>query len=672
MLSLPELILKVKADIKGAKKPLEDLDKEANKTSKSITSKFKNLGASVGKFMAKAAAAGAAALGAAMIKIGKDALDAYANFEQLEGGVQKIFGEDTAKIVEQNAKNAFKTAGMSANEYMETVTSFSASLLQSLDGDTKAAAESADMAIQDMSDNANTFGTSMESIQNAYQGFAKQNYSMLDNLKLGYGGTKSEMERLLADAEKLSGQKYDISNLNDVYEAIHVVQQEMNITGTTAREAAKTLEGSANAMKASWQNLLVAMGTGDDSEIQAAMENFTNSVTTYLENLIPRVGIIIKSMFSVLGEYVSSIDWGAKINEIFTKIGTFLSEGLPNLFHNIVTMITTWLEGESTDGGGLMEGVKNLFKGLLAGIIKMLPDILLLAADLIVLAGELLASLLEGILTALADFFAKIWEAVAPYLEELWTSIKEGVIGFFTGIWDWIVDKVTSAWDFIKGIFETVVKTVKNIFAKIKQYVIDPIVAAKDKVVTVFNNIKDKITEKITSIKDKVTSVFKTIKDKIIGPIETAKDKVKGIIDKIKGFFDFKVKLPKIPLPHFGVSPSGWKISDLLKGSIPKLSINWYKEGGFFNGGPTVLTGLGEAGPEYALPLNRQSLAPLANMLNELMRQDRRSSSDSDQVIVVNTTLEVDGRQIAKTTAPYMKKAIDRIDVADARQLGLV
>lgn len=672
MLSLPELILKVKADIKGAKKPLEDLDKDANKTSKSITSKFKNLGASVGKFMAKAAAAGAAALGAAMIKIGKDALDAYAQFEQLQGGVEKIFGEDTAKTVEANAKKAFATAGISANQYMEQVTSFSASLLQSLDGDTEKAAASADMAINDMADNASVFGTSIENIQNAYQGFAKQNYTMLDNLKLGYGGTKTEMERLLADAEKISGVHYDISNLNDVYQAIHVIQGELKITDNAANEAAKTLEGSANAMKASWQNLLIAMGTGDDSEIQTAMENFTNSVTTYLENLIPRVGIIIKSMFSVLGEYVSSIDWGAKINEIFTKIGTFLSEGLPNLFHNAVTMITTWLEGESTAGGGLMEGVKNLFKGLLDGIIKMLPDILLLAADLLVLAAELLSALLEGILTSLADFFAKIWEAVYPYLEELWTTIKDGVVGFFTGIWTWIVDTVKSIWNGVKSVITKAYEGVKNIFGKVKDTITTAITTAKDKVKSVFESIKSTVSDKVSAVYSKVKDIFQRVKDAITGPIEKARDKVKGIIEKIKGFFDFKVKLPKIPLPHFSVSPSGWKISDLLEGSIPKLSINWNKDGGFFNGGPTVLQGLGEAGPEYALPLNRQSLAPLASMLNELMRQDRRSSSDSDQVIVVNTTLEVDGRAITKATAPFMKKAIDRIDVADARQLGLV
>ena len=673
MLSLPELILKVKVDDAGAKASLKGLEKSANATSSGITSKFKSLGLSIGKFMAKAAAAGAAALGAAMIKIGKDALQAYSDFEQLQGGVEKIFGEDTAKTVEENAKRAFQTAGMSANEYMETVTGFSATLLKDLGGDTEKAAQYADMAIQDMSDNANTFGTDIKSIEAAYQGFAKGNATMLDNLKVGYGGTKTELLQLAKDMGVVdeSIKSFDDMSFPDAIDAIHKVQEELNITGTTAKEASKTLEGSANAMKASWQNLLTAMGTGDDSEIQRAMEDFSSSVETYLQNLIPRVKIIIESMFNVLGEYINSIDWGAKINEILTKAGSFLSEGLPELFHNIVAKVTEWLSTESADGGGIMEGLKNLFKGLIAGLIKMLPDLLLLAADILVYIGELYQTLLEAIIESIANLFAKIWEVVGPYLEDLWNSIKTGVIDFFTGIWDWVKDKITTAWNFVKNIFETVVKTVKTVFNNIKSAIVDRITTAKDKISSVFNSIKSTVTDKITAIKDKVTSVFNAIKDKITGPIEKARDKVKSIIEKIKGFFDFKVKLPSIPLPHFGVSPAGWKISDLLTGSIPKLTIDWYKEGGFFNGGPTVLTGLGEAGPEYALPLNRQSLAPLAQMLNELQRQDKKSTSD-DKVVVVYTTLEVDGRQIAKTTAPYMKKEITKISTADARQLGLI
>jgi hypothetical protein len=231
MLDLGTLRLGIKVDSDEAKSQLNEVGaavEEDGKKTDSLAMKAKSM---IKAFVAAYAIK-------ELVKLGKAALDAYAQFEQLEGGVKKIFGDDASEQVMKNAERAYQTAGISANKYMEQVTSFSASLIQSLDGDTAKAAQVADMAIQDMADNANTFGTSMESIQNAYQGFAKQNYTMLDNLKLGYGGTKEEMERLLEDAEKLSGVEYDISNLNDVYEAIHVVQQEMNINGTTAREAA--------------------------------------------------------------------------------------------------------------------------------------------------------------------------------------------------------------------------------------------------------------------------------------------------------------------------------------------------------------------------------------------------------------------------------------------------
>lgn len=209
-----------------------------------------------------AAAAATAALAAAAIKLGKEVISAYADYEQLVGGVETLFKDSSGKVMEY-ANDAYKTAGLSANEYMETVTGFSASLISSLGGDTEKAAEYANMAITDMSDNANKMGSDMASIQNAYSGFAKQNYTMLDNLKLGYGGTKEEMQRLLEDAEKLSGVKYDISSYSDIIDAIHVVQTEMGITGTTAKEAEATISGSIGMLKSSFQNLITGLGDAD-------------------------------------------------------------------------------------------------------------------------------------------------------------------------------------------------------------------------------------------------------------------------------------------------------------------------------------------------------------------------------------------------------------------------
>jgi len=267
-------------------KDVEEAEKRATKSGKSIEEELKNVGneaekseGKVGKLasgLVKGLAVAATAAGTALIAIAKSAISGYGDYEQLVGGVETLFGAGGQSIEEYaqsvgksvddvkdqysklmqaqddvitNANNAYKKAGMSANQYMETVTGFSASLLQSLDGDTVRAAKVADMAITDMSDNANKMGTDMERITDAYQGFAKQNYTMLDNLKLGYGGTKTEMERLLKDATAISGVKYDISSLNDVYEAIHVIQGELGITGTTAKEASTTIQGSVNAMK---------------------------------------------------------------------------------------------------------------------------------------------------------------------------------------------------------------------------------------------------------------------------------------------------------------------------------------------------------------------------------------------------------------------------------------
>ena len=207
----------------------------------------------LGDTVAKGIGVGLAAASAAVVKLGTDAIKSYADYEQLIGGVETLF-KTSADTVSQYADIAYKTAGLSANDYMETVTSFAASLLQSLGGDTEKAAAKADQAIIDMSDNANKMGTAMESIQYAYMGFAKQNYTMLDNLKLGYGGTKSEMERLLADATALSGIEYDLSSFADIVEAIHVIQDNLGITGTTAKEADSTIQGSIASMRSAWAN----------------------------------------------------------------------------------------------------------------------------------------------------------------------------------------------------------------------------------------------------------------------------------------------------------------------------------------------------------------------------------------------------------------------------------
>ena len=372
--------------IKGDDSPFQ---KVLGKIGSAVNTAVKASAAAVG-----AASAGVAALGTACI-------NAYADYEQLAGGVETLF-KDSADTIQTYADNAYKTAGLSANEYMETVTSFSASLLQSLDGDTEKAAAAADLAITDMADNANKMGTAMESIQNAYQGFAKQNYTMLDNLKLGYGGTKEEMQRLLADAEKLSGVKYDLSSYADIVEAIHVIQTEMGITGTTAKEASTTIQGSVASMKAAWANLMVGMAD-DTQDFDLLLSNFIESIGTVADNLLPRIGIVIEGM----GKLVAGL-----APEIASALPTLTNELLPNLVELGVQSISALVQGIQENGDSLAAGALSIVGTLAEGIAELLPMVADTAASLVV-------SLADGLTESLPDIIPIAIETISTLVENL-------------------------------------------------------------------------------------------------------------------------------------------------------------------------------------------------------------------------------------------------------------
>lgn len=339
--------------------------------------KFEKALSRIGK-VATVAIAGATT---AVVAIGKAAVTAYADYEQLVGGVETLF-KDSASTVMEYANNAYKTAGMSANTYMETVTSFSASLLQSVGNDTAEAARVADMAITDMSDNANKMGTDIERIQDAYQGFAKQNYTMLDNLKLGYGGTKTEMERLLADAEKLTGIKYDINNLKDVYEAIHVIQTEMGITGTTAAEASSTIQGSLAMTKASWENLLVGMAD-DTQDFDALIDNFVSSVSILGDNLLPRIEIVLEGVVKL----ISSL--GPKIAETLPGL---VASVLPGLLDGVVSIVTA-----------LVDAIPGLLNTVIQVLLDQGPSLIQAGIDLLFLLYDGLISALPTLISAATE-----------------------------------------------------------------------------------------------------------------------------------------------------------------------------------------------------------------------------------------------------------------------------
>lgn len=392
-MNLFELFVKIGADTTEANKGIDEV---GQKTS-GLGEKLKSGLATAGKVAVAGVAAGATAIGA----LGTKAVAAYADYEQLVGGVETLFKDSQDQVMDY-ANNAYKTAGLSANEYMETVTSFSASLLQSLDGDTSAAADKANLAITDMSDNANKMGTDMTSIQNAYQGFAKSNYTMLDNLKLGYGGTQAEMERILADAEKISGIKYDISSYADIVDAIHVVQTEMGITGTTAEEAASTIQGSFGMMKSAWQNLVTGMAD-PDQDLGVLVGNFTDSVVIAGNNLIPR----IQELLPRIVEATTSL-----IGTVSEQLPAILGTVLPSLVEGATNLVTGLMAALPSVLSVLADVAPTVINTLVPALIELLPQITQTGIDVIVSLAQGIADALPQLIPAATDAIIEIVEVL--------------------------------------------------------------------------------------------------------------------------------------------------------------------------------------------------------------------------------------------------------------------
>ena len=415
------------------------VDDQASSQVETIGSKLKGGLATA----AKVGAAAVAASGTAIVAVGKQAIEQYAEYEQLVGGVETLF-KQSADTVMGYAENAYKTAGLSANEYMNTVTSFSASLLQSLGGDTEAAAKYADMAITDMSDNANKMGTSMEMIQNAYQGFAKQNYTMLDNLKLGYGGTKEEMQRLIEDAEKLSGIEYDISSYADIVDAIHVVQTEMGITGTTAKEASTTIQGSLAAMKSAWQNLLTGVAD-DNADFEGLINNFVDSLVGVGENIIPRINTVIKGLTKLITQASQTIIPLA-VETLLQNLPSIVAAGMDmvlaivnGILDNIDLLIDCVLELVDVVVDKLIENLPKLVEGgirliiaLSVGLIKAIPQLVEKIPEIILALVEGFAAGASQIIEVGKNIVRGIWDGI----KSMASWIKDKVTGFFSGIVD--------------------------------------------------------------------------------------------------------------------------------------------------------------------------------------------------------------------------------------------
>nr|DAM46741.1 MAG TPA: tail tape measure protein [Caudoviricetes sp.] len=467
-------------------------------------------------------------IGSALVGVGKDALDSYSDYEQLTGGIKKLFGDAYDQVVADSSK-AYKEAGMSANDYMETATSFSASLIAGLSGDTQKAASLTNQAIKDMSDNANTFGTDISSIQNAYQGFAKQNYTMLDNLKLGYGGTQAEMARLINDSGVLGKtMQVTASTVNEVsfdkiIEAIHVMQERMNIAGTTSREASGTIEGSVNSMKAAWQNLLTAFAA-DDLDLSTYVNNFADSVKDAASNVVPRIMVIVPKLAEGMGQLadaalaelpniltqsVSALPeltkagvtlvakLGQGIVQAYPQLkqaaGSMFQELIQNLKTNLPQMITTGLQAMTSFSGGLRENAGQLVdsaivlvKTLADGMIKSLPQLISQiptivsniagiindnAPKLLLAAGQLIVQLVKGLIENIPVIVAnlpKIVQAIVDVITAVnWISLGDKII---TGIADGIKGMAVKVASAVKEALNNPIQYLKGLVADFKSF----------------------------------------------------------------------------------------------------------------------------------------------------------------------------------------------------------
>ena len=483
-----------------------------------------------------------------------------AALQQSLGGVETLF-KDSADKVKGFANEAYKTTGLSANAYMENVTGFSASLLQSLGGDTDKAAETANMAMIDMSDNANKMGTSMESIQLAYQGFAKQNYTMLDNLKLGYGGTKQEMQRLLSDAEKLTGVKYDMNNLSDVYSAIHAIQENLDITGTTAREAATTFTGSFESMKAAAQNVLGKLSLGED--IQPALQALMETTSTFLfGNLIPMIGNILKQIPNlILGG----------IKGVFSGI---FGEGLGSIMGGIVTALgSAFLAFKAFSAvSGLLSGIPAVLTTIKTAVTGLFTA---MSANPIGIAIAAIAALTAGLVyfftqtemgrqiwQGFMDWFSGVWQSVAPVLTEVWNGIVEtattvwnnmmavvapiiqAVVDFIRSVWDgislwWtenqglIQQTFTTVWNAIQTVIQTVMPIIQSIIETAMNILAPFIEATWNNICTVVTTVWELIKIAIQTAMDVISGIIKAVMQVINGDWSGAWETIKGVGEAI-------------------------------------------------------------------------------------------------------------------------------------------
>ena len=497
--------------------------------------------------------------GAAIGKWIGSSILAGADLEQSIGGIETLYKGASDKMM-QYASQAYKTAGVDANTYMEQVTSYSAGLIASMGGDVDAAADVANQAMIDMADNANKLGTPMESIQNAYQGFAKQNYTMLDNLKLGYGGTKTEMERLLADAEKITGVKYDISNLDDVYNAIHVIQTEMGITGTTQKEASETIAGSINMVKASYKDLIANLALGAD--IYPQLEALGTSLVAMFKNVLPAIGSVVigipKAIIQHFPEIVNAVRQGINtaVSHVMTSTPQWYN-AIANLVRNAVNyfikMFPTWRNA-------IITTITNLASTLLQNAPLIIDKIKTIATNALTLLAHYAPQFIQAAFTIVKNLGVMLITNLPSILRSVFNLAMSIIKG-----------GLNLAWNAVKSAVSGIISTVGALGSAV-----------------------------VSRIKSGLASVGNAI----IQPFQNAWNKLKGVINKIKSIFPLRLGkiFDGIKLPHFKISGGKipWGIGGA--GKKPSISVEWYAQGGIM-AKPTLFGG-GEAGAEAIMPLD--------------------------------------------------------------------
>lgn len=580
----------------------------------------------------------AAGIGTALGASLKKSLSEGADMQQAIGGIKTLFGTNEMSLKEyaksagksinsvrseykglqdaentalKNANKAYKTAGLSANDYMETITSFAAALKSSGLSE-KEAAEAGDKAVIAMADNANKMGTNMEDIQNAYQGFAKQNYTMLDNLKLGYGGTKGEMERLLADAEKLSGKKYDISNLSDVYSAIQVIQDNLGITGTTAKEGASTFSGSLAQMKAAADNFMGSLMLGEN--VGESMTALADSASNFLfNNFLPAVGRFFTSLPTAISAFIESgipaiMENGEKLGDAITKglgnIGKTIPEKMnqliPTLMNNLVNLSDKLRGGV----GKLVDVGLAIIKAIATGLINNLPVFI-----------QTIPTIISNIAGIINDNAPKIIETGAVIIGKLAIGIVKAIpvlIENIPAILKAIFDAFMAfGWSSLgKSVVKGIGKGLKSAGGSLKSAMTKPI-----------SSLKELFSDGFGGIKSNALKMFSSIKTGIKSRIDSARATVKKVIDKIKSFFPLKLgKILSFSLPKINISSIVKKIGG-KSASAPDFNVRFqnYAKGAILDGPTLIGLRAGEAGREGVIPLEGRYMRPFAKTIAQEM-----------------------------------------------------